>query len=515
MLPRGIGTPGKGRGFSESSSSQVDVENLTLVTPAASSLPRDQDQECQDSEGEDHSVTDEVDGTYQESTISAKRRIISQPSRNLRSKTAKAELVQQASPTSSQIEVPNTRKRNGEKHNDVAARPGKCGKKSTVDPKIKKYEKAFDEWLEDYKTKTQSLETLKTKNQELHLENIALKKDLKQAQQDYERMEASQQSEITLLESECSKLRRYLEAAIDAAKQDPGKHTKVSDSDITTKWGQLSFNIRNLVSQCLIRRPINECDEIERLLKRMKRLLPLSYCDVVSLRVAVLRRTIWFTIILSVFSGTRPVWYGEADQTLTQIVPMEGRRCICKPRSLKMLSVMKFRAMADLNEVPQLDEQARGAIISMVKFTKSMLSKFIPDSMMEVFEVNMEMLLMNEIDLHTMMMNSKALFFQRWLGDDNGTDFALYNRETMESMQSDVDTQTSRYLVELVEAPALFKYGNADGENFESHMILWKSSVILREVGVRSRSDDETTQRHNMMKAVANVATGSRSELGQ
>ncbi|PNP42731.1 hypothetical protein TGAMA5MH_05473 [Trichoderma gamsii] len=489
MPPRGIDTPGKGRGFSESS--QVDVENPATETPTASSLPRAQDQEeYQDSDGEDQSVTDGADGTYQESITSNKPRIILQPSRCLRSKAAKQAPTQQGLPTPSQIETPNSRKRSGEKHDDATARPEKRGKKPAVDPKIKKYEKAFDEWLEDYKSKTQSLETLKTKNQELHRENDSLKKDLKQLQQDQKRKEASQQSHIAQLQSECSKLRRKLEAAIDAAKQDSGKYTKVSDSDIAAGWGKLCYNIRDIVSQCLTNRPANECDEIETLMKRMKKFLPLSQCNVASLRVAVLRRSIWYTIKSAVFSAMRPIWYGEAGQTLTQILLIEGQRCFNKPHCLKMLSQMKFRAIAGLNDGPQLDERAKGATLMLVEAAKIMLSPFIPDSMMDQFEAKMNKLIMDAVDLQTMMMSSKAIYFLRWLGDDDGAQFTPYNREMMESMQSDVDAYTSRYFVEFVEAPALIKYGNADGEGFEFHMILWKSSVILRELEVIPNSDD-------------------------
>lgn len=160
-----------------------------------------------------------------------------------------------------------------------------------------------------------------------------------------------------------------------------------------------------------------------------------------------------------------------------------------------MLSQMKFRAIAGLNDGPQLDEKSKVAIFMLLDAAKSMLSKFIPDSMMEQFEAKMSKLIVDAIDLHTMMMCSKAIFFQRWLGDDNGAKFALYDRETMESMQSDVDAYTSRYFVEFVEAPALIKYGNADGEDFEFHMILWKSSVILGELEPGSNSEDKSMHR--------------------
>lgn len=181
-----------------------------------------------------------------------------------------------------------------------------------------------------------------------------------------------------------------------------------------------------------------------------------------------------------------------------------------------MLSQMKFRAISGFNDDPQLDEKPKGAISSLVGTARAVLHKFIPDSMMEHFEAKMKNLIMDAIDLHTMMMNSKAIFVLRWLGDDNGKRFPLYDRETMESMQSDVDTYTSRYVVEFVEAPGLVKYGNADGEEFEFHMILCKSSVILREQEARSTGEDKNLHRvgrHD--EDCGNAAAGSRSESEQ
>ncbi|UKZ87944.1 uncharacterized protein TrAFT101_003714 [Trichoderma asperellum] len=514
MPPRGIRSPGGGREVLESS--QIDVENLVIETPTASSLLRAQDKECQDSDGEDRSVTDEADGNYQENIVSSKPLIVLKTSRVLRSNAVKHEPMQPGSPTSSQIETPNLAKRGREKHDDVATRPEKRVKKPAVDAKIEKYEKAFDEWLEDYKSKTQGLETFKTKNQELCMENNTLKKGLKKAQQDQKRMEALHSSEISLLQSECSKLRKKLEAAIDASKQDNLKYTKVSDSDITAEWGKLSFNIRDLVSQCLTKHPANENDEIETLMKRMKRFLPLSYCNVASLRAAVLRRMIWYIIKSAVFSGMRPIWYGAAGQMLTQVVYMASQGYINKSHCLNMASQMKQRAVASLNEDPQLHEKAEGAIYLLLEATKATVSKFIPDPMMALFEVKMKKIIMDAIDLHAMMMNSKAIFLQRWLGDDNNRSFTIYNREMMESMQSDVDTYTSRYVVEFVEAPGLVKYGNADGEDFEFNMILCKSSVIIRENGARSTLEDKTVHRAACDdKDFGKATAGSKSELEQ
>lgn len=293
------------------------------------SPPRAQDKTCQDSEGEDPSVTDGADEDYQDNVASGKVRIkLNKSSRFLRSTAAKQGPEQLGSQTSSQVETPKLEKRGCEEHEDEVTRPGKRGRKPAVQTQVKNFETRIHGLLEDFKSKAHGFETSKTKNQELRLQFNALKKEHKEAQQalqHQEELEELQSSKIGQLQNECRILRRKLEKAIDDAKQDSGRYTKFSDSDITTEWGQLAFNVRGLVSQCLTKSPVNEFDSIQTLMKQLGRRFPLSVCDIASLRVAVLRRMIWEKVILGVFLGKRPIWHGAAGQLLTQIVSTKGK----------------------------------------------------------------------------------------------------------------------------------------------------------------------------------------------
>lgn len=254
---------------------------------------------------------------------------VTKPSRNLRSTATRQDPpAQVGSPTLSHDETPNPKKRNQEKHEDEAMRPSKRGRKPTVLTEVKRFDTTINKLREDFKSKAHELETLKTENQNLLLQISSLKKDLQKAQQTLEYQEETeelQSSNIDQLQNECRSLRRKLEKAIDDTKQDPGRYIKISDSDITSEWWKLSFNVRNLVSQFLTKSPANECDGIETLMKQLKRDVSLSVCDVTSLRVAVLRRMIWEKVILGIFLGKRPVWHGAAGQVLTQIISTNGK----------------------------------------------------------------------------------------------------------------------------------------------------------------------------------------------
>lgn len=466
------------------------------------------------------------------------------PSRNLRSNATKQDPAQVGSPTLSQNETPNPKKRNQEKHEDEFLRPGKRGRKPATHTEVKRFETTVNGLLEDFKSKAHDLETSKTKNQEQRVLITSLKKDLKKAQQAlrrHEETEELQSSNIDQLQNECRSLRRKLEKAIDDAKQDSGRYIKVSDSDITFEWGKLSFNVRGLVSQCLIKSPVNERDSIETLLKQLKRDLALSVCDIASLRVAVLRRMIWEKVVLGVFLGKRPVWHGAAGQVLTQIVSSKcksfflphlslmtnladistriGQKQLNNAHCLGMISHMKLRAMNDFDEEPQLDKTAKEAIHGLIDTTRGSLHQFLPNSEVEFFNNGIRNIIMDARNLHTMMMKSKAIFFLQWLGDDDGKQLAHYDSESMESMQTDIDAHTSQNLVVFVEAPALAKYGNADGEGFEFSATLCKASVVLRAVEVISTSEDETipgTASHDkVLDDLSNAATEIKCEPEQ
>jgi hypothetical protein len=228
----------------------------------------------------------------------------------------------------SHTETPNARKRGHEKHEDDTIRPRKRGRKPAVRSDTEKFDTGIRGLQEQFNSKLHDLKISNTKNQKLQSQISSLKKDLKEAQQiqqDLEESEELKSEEIKQLQNERSSLRRRLEKAIDDAKQDSSRYTKFSDSDITAGWGRLSFNVRDLVSQYLTKSPDNECDIIETLMKQLGICLPLSVCDITSLRVAVLRRTIWEKVILGVFAGRELTWHGKAGQMLTQIVTMRSK----------------------------------------------------------------------------------------------------------------------------------------------------------------------------------------------
>ncbi|PON21804.1 hypothetical protein TGAM01_v209391 [Trichoderma gamsii] len=99
----------------------------------------------------------------------------------------------------------------------------------------------------------------------------------------------------------------------------------------------------------------------------------------------------------------------------------------------------------------------------------------------EVFERDFGEIIKQAANLHLAMMRSKAIFVVQWAGNDSGEDDCRYDPETMIPLQDEVNATSSSHAVDINESPGVWKIGNADGENFDSVMVLCKSVVVVKE----------------------------------
>lgn len=96
-----------------------------------------------------------------------------------------------------------------------------------------------------------------------------------------------------------------------------------------------------------------------------------------------------------------------------------------------------------------------------------------------MFKRDVEEAIKQAVNIHFAMMRSKAIFVVRWTGSKYGN--GEYDPESMISSQDGIDATPSSYAVDIIESPAVWKIGNADGENFDSVMVLCKSAVVVKE----------------------------------
>lgn len=159
-----------------------------------------------------------------------------------------------------------------------------------------------------------------------------------------------------------------------------------------------------------------------------------------------------------------------------------------------MISQIKSTAVAELGDEIQLNEEAIDELTSTVttavqkfigNFTKDSPSEAaeeeaVPDPTKQ-FQAMFKGLVKEAACLHTIMMKSKAIFLLKWIGETHGSTGDNYDPNNMDARQIGLSADSSLFVVRFVEAPALVKIGNADGEDFHLGMTLCKSSVVLEE----------------------------------
>lgn len=157
----------------------------------------------------------------------------------------------------------------------------------------------------------------------------------------------------------------------------------------------------------------------------------------------------------------------------------------CAPPScqfLKMISNMKSAFDPDIKEDGRLYEdfeQNQAITDATICFDDG-----IPHEQKEVFKRDIGEIIKQAVNLHLAMLRSKAIFVVQWAANDMGEDDCRYDPETMIPLQDGIDTTSSSYAVDFNESPAVWKIGNADGENFDSVMVLCKSVVVVKEQNV-------------------------------
>ncbi|KAF3074582.1 hypothetical protein CFAM422_002914 [Trichoderma lentiforme] len=487
MSPTVIKIPDEGGDTLDRSQTENEAQPAKTPSRRRSGDKRPNYKECSNGDSGSASDTDEARSEYMSSKgdIPAKTPNVTQKKtpRALRSQDGKQE------PTSSEQQkqrpAPTTRlivkssKRSHDDHESEPTRPAKRGPKPSANTEIKRFEKEALGLLDKYKSKANDLETARSEIQNLQAQVKDLKSALEQAQKAHKQSEILSSQKITQLKNDSREWRCQLASALEAAKKDSGKYVKVSDSEITQNWMTISFNIRGLVNRCLTEIPADQDTILESLV--MERRL-LSIDDMSTLRTCILRRAVWKTAMLPIFSGSRSIWQGEIGNTLTQCLFMKNFKRSNDTKYLQIISQIKSRVVEDLSDESHLNKEA---IEMLIGEAKQRFIPFIPKSKLGQFKNEMKTLITEAANFHFMMMKSKAIFLLFWSGDDDGKKLTPYDQNQMTSIHYDKDADVSDFFVKFVEYPSLVKIGTADGENFDTSMVLCKSRVVLTE------NDDE------------------------
>ncbi|KAL6908480.1 hypothetical protein GGI43DRAFT_429465 [Trichoderma evansii] len=284
---------------------------------------------------------------------------------------------------------------------------------------------------------------------------------IKQEREIHREFEKVQSGKYAALEKDFKALKFKMATILTANVEAFG--TKVSDDTISGAWNQLCCNVQNIVSNYLTSASHSG----------------ISTNGMLPMRDILARRQLWVIICFHCFKGLTEHWYEKIGQLLAQRIDQIDPLDPPSHQYLKMISNMKSAFDPNIKENGRLgeDSEQNQAVIDVV----TCFGDEISHERKEVFKRDVWEVIKQAANIHFAMMRSKAIFIVKWAESHNEEDDCEYDPETMISFQDGIDTALSSYVVDVNESPAVWKIGNADGENFDFAMVLCKSVVVVKE----------------------------------
>ncbi|KAJ4137768.1 hypothetical protein NW768_003358 [Fusarium equiseti] len=263
--------------------------------------------------------------------------------------------------------------------------------------------------------------------------------------------------------------------------------SKVTDDAIKSKWTEIDYNIRCLVCILDDAPPAQMLDvEVTRRLRFVFR----HYGKLLhnpELREFLMRAYFWVLIQDNVFNSGEPLWGGPDLRSykvtraslIDRIGEIEGR----SERKPTIADTARWLAQGSTIMAEVWDDDAN-AIKHMIHTETKRLRPFASDRQFRTDRTDRKIsdqlrdIIDSSIELDKMMMFSKAIFMIEWCDtSQNPGSSQRWNPEAMEAEAYGQDlSQKSRVKLRL--SPILHKFGTADGQNYDSSMILAKGKVV-------------------------------------
>ncbi|KAF5653826.1 hypothetical protein F25303_1949 [Fusarium sp. NRRL 25303] len=320
--------------------------------------------------------------------------------------------------------------------------------------------------LKDYLQKThKQLVDVDTQHRQLKLEHDALKQQLKEAN-----------AKVDEVVKERDELRRLADGVNWAGS------AKVSDQVVQSKWKQLEYNIRslaNVLAKCQTKIPT---ERVAR--NRLNMIVPT-----------------WHKLLLN--DDYKDLLICAYLWTIAEDVFMNGKK-FCSDGHITNLKVMRT---AFLELTPEIDNPSRpGPTLRHVArwfaqgtalfghFFGRDQNAFRREARLEVerlklfcninadnsgtdFRQEMKAVLETALDLDEMLMGSRAIFMVRWPKDGESKTLQHFDTIQMESL-AHTKEPSPKTIIRFFISPMLIKFGNADGNNYDSEMTLSKATVV-------------------------------------
>ncbi|KAH7197019.1 uncharacterized protein B0J16DRAFT_390893 [Fusarium flagelliforme] len=263
--------------------------------------------------------------------------------------------------------------------------------------------------------------------------------------------------------------------------------SKATDDAIKSKWAEINYNIRCL-AHVLDNAPLGQLldDEVTQRLRFISKHYRKSLQEP-ELREVLLNGYLWVLIQGNVFNSEKDTWGGPGlksykttrDSLIARIRGIDGH----SEHELSIAHITRWLAQGS-TMLSEMWEEDANAIKHMVRTEAKRLRPFTSDLQLRTDRTDKKIsdqlrdIFNSAIELDRMMMCSRAVFLIEWrdLSQNPGSP-QRWNPEVMEAEAWEQDpSQKSRVKLRL--SPILYKFGTADGQNYDSRMVLAKSQVV-------------------------------------
>ncbi|KAL6828350.1 hypothetical protein V8C40DRAFT_264323 [Trichoderma camerunense] len=252
---------------------------------------------------------------------------------------------------------------------------------------------------------------------------------------------------------------------------------KASDDTIKGMWWQLSYKIKNTVSNYFTERPQDETifvNGIEYHIPPQSK----SRDQILAIRDSIKRRQLWNAIFYHIFSGNSRYSLGNIGGPIARLLADLDPANLPMSQYLQMIS--KVKSALDLDLEREADSGSKSKIEEMIQDTVIHFKDIVADKKLHGFEKDLKLIFSDAWDIYTSMMTSKAIFIIQWRTSDGVNDYH-YDPETMELSGIIDPNDAPEHVVGVIESPVLWKVGNGDGENFDSTTVLYKHGIFVWE----------------------------------
>ncbi|KAJ3530222.1 hypothetical protein NM208_g9421 [Fusarium decemcellulare] len=263
--------------------------------------------------------------------------------------------------------------------------------------------------------------------------------------------------------------------------------SKATNDVVQSKWKQLGYNIRSL-AKALAKLPAVRPEEEH--IKQRFRDLSVNWCRQLfneDYREFIIHGYLWSLVDRKLFDGTSGIWcgtYGQAFKTMReQIVECFPRAeasqhtCMSLAQGARWVvqgsAILEYIWAPNQKALDHLLDLETQHLMSLCRIPAANTTK-IANQIFNEFQAIVDVAL----ELDQIFMRSKAFLVVRWPDASKTSHEALrYDADRMDAVGWEKDL-CSESEVKLVLSPVLWKIGNADGQRYDTDMILCKALVV-------------------------------------